>query len=163
MQTLVQSSLDFMRGVALQEPVQALDIDALLDSLIEDVRDMGHDILLSGHAHSPYPCRALALKRCLSNLIANAVRYGKAVQVIVEDGPQRLRIRVIDSGPGLPDELLEKVFEPFFRAEPSRNAQTGGTGLGLSIARNIARGHGGDLVLQHAPSHGLEAVLTLPR
>jgi signal transduction histidine kinase len=74
-----------------------------------------------------------------------------------------LRIRVCDEGPGIPEGELERVFEPFHRLEGSRSRDTGGTGLGLGIARNIARAHGGDIVLHNLPQSGLEAVLTLPR
>jgi len=103
------------------------------------------------------------LKRCFGNLLDNALRYGDGVSVTVENSPESLKITVGDHGPGLPEDMLDKVFEPFFRAEPSRNVKTGGTGLGLSIARNIARGHGGDLVLRNRKPLGLEAVVTLPR
>ena len=82
----------------------------------------------------------------------------------MQDGASELRLVISDSGPGLPEEALSKVFEPFYRLEPSRSPHTGGTGLGLSIARNIARGHGGELTLQNKPDKsGLRAVLTLPR
>lgn len=163
MQTLVQSSLDFMRGMALQEKTQLIDMDALLDSLTEDAQDMGQHVSVKGSSGLPYSGKPLALKRCLGNLLDNALRYGDDVSVVVENSPVLLTITVGDRGPGLPDKLLERAFEPFFRAEPSRNAKTGGTGLGLSIARNIARGHGGDLVLRNRKSSGLEAVVTLPR
>ena len=94
----------------------------------------------------------------------NAIRYGKQATIDVIDNQSELALVVIDSGPGLPEEALTKVFEPFYRLEPSRNPETGGTGLGLSIARNIARGHGGDLHLRNSPDgKGLQVLLTLPR
>ena len=93
----------------------------------------------------------------------NAIRYGGRATVKVEDAADRLTIRVLDDGPGIPEQELEQAFEPFFRAEASRSRETGGTGLGLGIARNIARAHGGDLVLRNRPEGGLEAILTLPR
>jgi signal transduction histidine kinase len=103
-----------------------------------------------------------ALKRCLTNLVANAVKYGTQATVRVEDGAE-LVLKVQDEGPGIPEPALEQVFEPFFRLESSRNADTGGTGLGLSIARDIAQAHGGSLVLRNRSPHGLEAILRLPR
>ena len=112
---------------------------------------------------TPYSGRPQALKRCLANLIDNAVKYGHAAHVIVEDRSERLVIRVTDRGPGIPVTALERVFEPFYRVEESRNRDTGGTGLGLSIARNIAEAHGGTLTLSNRPEGGLEAVLELPR
>jgi signal transduction histidine kinase len=81
----------------------------------------------------------------------------------VEDSAAALQISVRDEGPGIPESELERVFEPFQRLEASRSRDTGGTGLGLSIARNVARAHGGNLVLRNVPGGGLEAVLTLPR
>ena len=93
----------------------------------------------------------------------NAVKYGAGATIAVEDGAQALSICVRDAGPGLAEAELERVFEPFYRVEASRNRATGGSGLGLTIARNIARAHGGDVVLRNRASGGLVAELTLPR
>ncbi|MDH3413817.1 MAG: sensor histidine kinase, partial [Gammaproteobacteria bacterium] len=120
-------------------------------------------VLIQGSAASPYSGRPLALQRCLRNLVDNAAKYGKRATVSVTDGAERLQIVVADEGPGIPDDRLAQVFEPFVRLEPSRSRETGGVGLGLSIARDIARAHGGDLVLHNRAGGGLEAVLTLPR
>jgi signal transduction histidine kinase len=165
MQALVQGSLDFMRGMALREKTQRLDINALLESLRDDAEDMGQLVSIQGKAVAPYLGKPLALKRCLVNLVENAIRYGREASVDVRDGEAELQIVIADRGPGLPDDALEKVFEPFYRIEASRNPETGGTGLGLSIARNIARGHGGELRLENSTEEGkgLRAVLTLPR
>ncbi len=103
------------------------------------------------------------MKRCLSNLLSNAAKYGTNPTVAIEDGAGELVVRVLDDGPGIPAELLEQVFEPFFRLESSRNIDTGGVGLGLSIARDIAQAHGGSLTLRNRSPHGLEATLRLPR
>ena len=85
-------------------------------------------------------------------------------QIEIDDGPRELRIVLRDRGPGIPEDELERVFEPYYRVESSRNRASGGTGLGLSIARNIARWHGGDIRLQNAPcGQGLIAELVLPR
>ena len=164
MQHLVQGSLDFMRGMALKEKTRPVDIDALLESLRDDADDLGHAVSIQGHTFGPYPGKPLALKRCLGNLLDNAIRYGGEAAMEVRDGESALTLIVTDSGPGLPEEALSKVFEPFYRQEGSRNPGSGGTGLGLSIARNIARGHGGELWLENREGHkGLRAVLTLPR
>lgn len=164
MQKLVQGSLDFMRGMALQEKTRPLDINALLESLRDDAEEMGHSVIVHGQAHAPYPAKPLALKRCLGNLLDNAVRYGRQASIEVDDGESELVLTIRDEGPGLPEEALSEVFEPFYRLEGSRNPETGGTGLGLSIARNIARGHGGELVLENrVDRRGLQARLTLPR
>jgi signal transduction histidine kinase len=105
----------------------------------------------------------LALRRCLENLIDNAVKYGKQADVIVEDTEQQLVIRITDQGRGIPEQQLGEVFEPFQRLEGSRNRDTGGVGLGLSIARSIVRAHGGELTLHNRHKGGLEARLLLPR
>jgi signal transduction histidine kinase len=163
MEAMVQATLDFMRGTEYGEAVVPVDINALLDSLQEETSDAGGAVTLRGRANAPWPGRPLALKRCLTNLINNAVQYGREATVVVEDTPAHLRLVIRDAGPGIPEAELEKVFEPFYRLEGSRSRHTGGTGLGLSIARNIARAHGGELTLRNAPQGGLEAVLNLPR
>jgi signal transduction histidine kinase len=106
--------------------------------------------------------RPLDLRRCLSNLVANAVNYGGYAEVHVERSEREVVIRVKDGGPGIPESQLERVLEPFVRLESSRSRDTGGTGLGLTIARNIARGHGGSLSLRNIAEGGLEATLRLP-
>ena len=163
MESMVSATLDFMRGLDHQEPAQPLDVMALLESLQEDAREVGGEVRIEGNARAPYHGHPQTLKRCLGNLIDNAVTYGKAATISVEDSAGQLRICVRDEGPGIPEAELERVFEPFHRLEGSRNRGTGGTGLGLTISRNVARAHGGDLVLRNVPTGGLEAVLTLPR
>jgi signal transduction histidine kinase len=163
MESMVGATLDFMRGVENRQPRQPLDVMALLESLQEDAAELRGRVDIEGAALKPYHGLAQALKRCLRNLIDNAVQYGKSASIRVEDSAAMLRISVCDEGPGIPESDLEHVFEPFYRLEGSRSRDTGGTGLGLGIARNIARAHGGDIVLRNLPRGGLEAVLTLPR
>jgi signal transduction histidine kinase len=161
METMINATLDFMRGADRQEPLKTLDLAALLTSIQEDQRALGHQVKVSGHA-APYPARPVALKRCLVNLIENGIRYGGNVSVQLADTSNAVSIQVLDDGPGIPDDRLEQVFDPFVRLEESRNRDTGGTGLGLSIARDIAHAHGGDLTLSNRPEGGLIAHLTLP-
>lgn len=163
MESMVGAALDFMRGMETGEQAQPLDIMALLESLQADAQETGGDITIKGSASGPYVGRPQALKRCLRNLIDNAVKYGTSATILVEDSPDQLVIHIEDRGRGIPDEELERVFGPFYRVEGSRSRQTGGTGLGLSIARNIAQLHGGTLVLRNITGGGLEAMLTLPR
>lgn len=163
MQRMAQASLDFLRGGEDSEPIAPMDLNALLESLQEDAEDVGHAVSISGAASQPLRCRPLALKRCLTNLVDNALKYGQSAEIAVADTATRLRLIVRDRGPGIPAAELERVFEPFYRLEGSRSRDTGGTGLGLSIARNIARAHGGELSLRNHPQGGLEAVLELPR
>jgi len=163
MESMVATTLDFMRGVDNPEPVHPVDIMALLESLQADAVEMGQEVRLEGIAARPYPCKPAALKRCLGNLIDNAVKYGKSATVIVNDHDKQLQIHILDHGPGIPETELERVFEPFYRLESSRSRDTGGTGLGLGIARNIAQMHGGELTLRNRAGGGLEATLTLSR
>jgi two-component system osmolarity sensor histidine kinase EnvZ len=102
------------------------------------------------------------MKRCLGNLIGNALRYGKQVRVIAVWSQHVMTVTIDDDGPGIPAESREDVFRPFFRLDPSRNISTGGVGLGLSIALDIAHGHGGEIGLEDSPMGGLRVVLTLP-
>jgi signal transduction histidine kinase len=163
MESMVGSTLDFLRGLESGEAVKPVDIMALLESLQADLAETGGEVTIKGVAAAPYPGKPQALKRCLGNLLENAIKYGRRAHVVVEDEAARLRIRIQDEGPGLPADEVERVFEPFYRAEQSRSRETGGTGLGLTIARNVAENHGGTLQLNNRPGAGLEACLTLPR
>jgi len=163
MEAMVSRTLDFMRGVDSEEPIRPVDVDALVQSLQRDLEETGHAVTVEGCARAPYAGRPQALKRCLANLLDNAVKYGGAAHLTVEDGEERLQVRVSDRGPGIPAAALERVFAPFYRLEESRSRDTGGTGLGLSIARSIAESHGGTLILSNRAGGGLEALLDLPR
>ena len=163
MEAMVTQTLEFMRGLGRHEPRAAVDLDAMLAALRDDNRTMGRELLIEGHAHAPYVGAASLLKRCLANLIDNALAYGGSATVRIDDHDGQVALHVLDHGPGIAEAQLEQVFEPFFRLEASRSRATGGSGLGLGIARNIARAHGGDVVLHNRPQGGLEAVLTLPR
>jgi signal transduction histidine kinase len=163
MESMVSATLDFLRGMENSEPVRPVDIMALLESLQTDIQETGGTVAIDGQTSKPYPGRAQALKRGIGNLVENAVKYGQRAHVIVDDNDARLELRIKDEGPGIPPDELDKVFEPFYRVEASRNRDTGGTGLGLPIARGVAELHGGRLVLANRPGGGLEATLTLPR
>jgi signal transduction histidine kinase len=162
MESMVREALSLFRGLDDGEPAAPIDIDALLTQLRGEFTDMGAVVTLTGHALQPYVGKPQALKRCLTNLLANAVNFGTRADILVEDGAE-LVIRVRDSGPGIPEAELERVFEPFYRLESSRNRDSGGSGLGLSIARDIAQSHGGSLTVANLPAGGLEALLRLPR
>jgi signal transduction histidine kinase len=163
MESMVTQTLDFMRDASAAERVQPVDFMALLESLQSDYQDTGGTVEIEGRIAHPVNGRPLALRRCVTNLVDNAIRYGKRATLRAEEAAERVTIRVLDEGPGIPEGEFEHAFEPFFRGESSRSRATGGTGLGLGIARNIARAHGGDLELKNRPQGGLEAILTLPR
>lgn len=163
MQSMVAQALDYMRDASAREPTSAVDLGRMLEGLRSDFGEQGREVTISGRAAAPYQGRPLSLRRCLTNLVDNALRYGGRAEVAVEDSAEQVVLRILDEGPGIPPEQLERAFDPFFRGEASRSRETGGTGLGLGIARNIARAHGGDVVLRNRARGGLEATVTLPR
>jgi signal transduction histidine kinase len=163
MEAMVNQTLEFMRDSNAREGAQQVDIMTLLESLQSDYRETGNEVEIDGAVAQPLFGRPLALRRCLTNLLDNAIRYGRRATIRIEDSTDQLCLRILDEGPGIPEQELEQAFEPFFRGEASRNRETGGTGLGLGIARNIARAHGGELTLRNRAQGGLEAILSLPR
>ena len=163
MKSITEASLAFAREEAETEATRTLDMHALLESLCEDLSQLGWDVSFSGGEALPWRCRPDALRRALRNVIENAVRYGSRARVSTVLSPGALEILVDDDGPGISDADRERVFAPFVRLESSRNRETGGVGLGLAIARTILRNHGGDLVLTNLPEKGLRAAIHLPR
>lgn len=162
MESMVHGALALFRGLNDDEMLESVDVNLLLETVRGEFVEMGKDVTLEGRAAGPLQGKPQALKRCITNLVANAVKFGNQARILVRDGAQ-LEISVCDDGPGIPPDELEKVFEPFYRVESSRNRDTGGTGLGLSIARDLAQAHGGSLVLRNRTEGGLEARLTLRR
>lgn len=162
MDVMLTATLDHLRGVARAEPMAQLDIQDLLESLVDDERACGHDVRLCGRAAAPIAAQATALRRCVGNLVGNAVRYGGAAHITLIDTGDAVSIRVRDFGPGLPPAELDKVLQPFYRGPGApRHAQ--GMGLGLSIVQDIVQRHGGYLQLDNAPDGGLIALVSLPR
>jgi signal transduction histidine kinase len=162
MQSMTEATLAFAREDADAEPPRTVDLNALVESLCEDLAAMGRDVTFAGVERLPYPCRPTALRRAVANLVENAVRYGDRARVALAadtDGP---RIVVEDDGPGIPPERIEDVYKPFVRLETSRSRETGGSGLGLSIARSIVLAHGGELTLSNRREGGLRAEIRLP-
>jgi signal transduction histidine kinase len=162
MESMVKEALSLFRGLDDGELPGSVDVTALLVQIRDEFLGMGAQVTLSGQALAPFTGKQQALKRCITNLVANAIKFGGRADLVLADGAE-LIIRVRDAGPGIPAGELERVFEPFYRLESSRNRDSGGTGLGLSIARDIAQVHGGSLTLTNLPGGGLEATLRLPR
>jgi signal transduction histidine kinase len=162
MEALVWSALALFKGLDDDEKFEAVDVNALLDTFVAEYAELGQPVAVEGKAQDVLQAKPRALKRCLGNLVDNALKFGKQATLQVEDG-DALVIRVADDGPGIPEESLERVFEPFYRLDSSRSRDTGGTGLGLSIARDVAQAHGGSLTLRNRPEGGLIAELRLPR
>jgi len=162
MEHMVHGYLDFVRGEGTEPPIET-DIALLLDDVASAMRREGSQLSLTAPTECVLPVRPNALKRCLINLIGNARRHGTHVWLTAELVADGIDILVDDDGPGIPSEDRGRVFRAFVRLDPSRNPSTGGVGLGLTIARDVARGHGGDVRLEDSPQGGLRARLHLPR
>ncbi|RZN24546.1 HAMP domain-containing sensor histidine kinase [Bradyrhizobium sp. Leo121] len=160
-QTMTEATLAFAREDATAEATRTVDLSALVESLCDDLAELGYDVSFSEGTKISYSCRPDALRRACRNLVENAIRYGERARVSVERRADSIEIIVSDDGPGIPDNAKEQVFTPFFRMENSRNRETGGVGLGLSIARTIVRHHGGDITLINQQK-GLRAAISLP-
>jgi signal transduction histidine kinase len=164
---MVSATLAFGRDTADQEPAVPLDLAALLRTVLDDASDAWPDLqealVYEGLAHLTVHGRLMMLKRAFANLVGNAMKYGGAARVAMR-APEAGIVTIIveDDGPGVPPDQLERIFDPFYRVEGSRNRETGGTGLGLPIARNIFRAHGGDVVLANRAGGGARAVVTFP-
>ncbi len=161
MERMVEGYLAFARGEGTEQP-RSTDLSELLRDVVDQMKRDGGPIDLHLEQDLHVPLRREAMRRCLTNLISNAQRYGR--QVAVQAGQRNGTIEIIidDDGPGIPEERLGDVFRPFYRLDQSRNPDTGGTGMGLTFARDVVRGHGGDLTLAEAPGGGLRARLWLP-
>ena len=120
------------------------------------------DIFLACSPTLHFKVKRRAFKRCLTNLVNNACNHAEEVRIIVKMEDESMNIIISDNGPGIPEESMNQVFRPFFRLDQARNAETGGTGLGLSVARDVARGHGGDIYLSKGTQGGLEATVSVP-
>ncbi|MES2055190.1 MAG: ATP-binding protein [Pseudomonadota bacterium] len=162
METMVADALAFMAAEARHEPIETLDVSALLISLADDYGDMGENISYSGPERIDLPCRPIALKRAFSNLIGNGCKYGGRVRITLYAAPDAVIVDIHDAGAGIPPDQVERAFTPFERLETSRSRETGGSGLGLSISRDIVRGHGGDIEFVR-PENGFVVRVTLPR
>jgi len=165
MERMIEAYLAFARGEA-EEAAEPVDLAALIGRLAARFAREGRPVALEGPVEVPLvmPLRIGAIERCLSNLLTNALRHGTRVRVTLSPRAQVVEVMVEDDGPGIPTDQREMVFRAFTRLEKSRNPKTGGTGLGLTIARDVARGHGGDVVLEDSPAlGGLLVRLRLPR
>lgn len=155
--------LELARIGRASNPPERAALLALADSVVEEFEDMGEPVTLLDGPRVSAEVHVTWLKRALRNLISNAVRYGGGATVSVVDEPHRILLRVEDEGPGIPDDLIEGITEPFVRGEASRSRATGGAGLGLTLARAVAEERGGELVLANRKEGGLVAEIRLPK
>ncbi len=161
MERMVEGYLAFAAGEGA-EPPKPVVLSKLLTGVIDQMGPNGVAVDLRIDRDMTVTLRPAAMRRCLTNLLSNAGRYGEHIQVHTSLRGRHLEIAIDDDGPGIPPERRADVFKPFYRLDESRNPKTGGTGLGLTIARDVVRGHGGDLLLEDAPGGGLRARIRLP-
>ena len=162
MDEMIGTTLAFAHDEVRAEPRRRVDIAALLASIVDDMADAGLPVTMQPAAALIHDCQPGALKRAITNLLDNAVKYGKCARVALATTGKAIEITIDDDGPGIPETELPRVFQPFYRVEDSRNRDTGGTGLGLAIAQSIAQAHGGELSLANRPGGGLHACIKLP-
>jgi two-component system osmolarity sensor histidine kinase EnvZ len=172
MEHMVEGYLDFARGQDAEQSVKA-DLSVLVGDVVAAARRDGGAIEMQPSDQpngagrtgtNPFTAfvRPISLKRCLTNLLNNARRHADHISVSLKRNGDYLEIAIEDDGPGIPEEQRGEVFLPFRRLDESRNLDTGGTGLGLTVARDVARSHGGDIILSQAPAGGLRALVRLP-
>ncbi|MFT8614117.1 MAG: ATP-binding protein, partial [Gluconobacter oxydans] len=164
MQAMIDGALSFFRNDASREDSIMFDLPGLLQTIANDYCDQGFAVEYHGPAKAGYVGQLYAMKRVLSNLVENAIKYATPPTITLEtqaDGSYMIFIR--DNGPGIPENSLSEVFEPYFRLDKSRNRQTGGVGLGLTSAQTIVRSNGGDIAMVNRPEGGLEVRIHLPK
>lgn len=162
MNRMLEGYLAFVRGEAA-ESAAPTDIRALLEGFRVDAERTGHFATLTVDGDPVVSVRPQAFRRLLGNLVANAARYGDRIEIHAVHDERYLTVIVDDDGPGIPEDMREEVFKPFLRLDAARNQDDqAGTGLGLAIARDVARGHGGDITLEESPLGGLRARVKVP-
>jgi two-component system OmpR family sensor kinase len=162
MEAMIAATLVFVRDAAGDPQRTRLELSSLLESVVDDLAETGADVTVGQTEKVVIDADSLALRRLLTNLLENAVKYGVRARTRLSVANGLAEIDVDDDGPGVPIPELNRVFDPFYRREPSRSRQTGGIGLGLSVARSIARAHGGDVTLLNRAQGGLTARVVLP-
>ena len=162
MNEMIGSTLAFARDEVRAEPRRRVDVAALLTSVVDDMADAGLPVTMQAAAPLIHDCQPGALKRAITNLLDNAVKYGKRAQAAIATVGTTIEVTIDDDGPGIPEAELPRVFQPFYRIEDSRSRDTGGIGLGLAIAQSIVQAHGGELILANRPGGGLRACIKLP-
>lgn len=163
MESMISGVLAFARDDAAKESPELVDISALVASICHDMADAGLPVEFEQGPRLIYSCRRSSMVRAITNLIDNAIKYGRRARVRLEPTGEAIRITIDDDGPGIPGDLMEKAFRPFVRLDPSRGGDRRGTGLGLSIARSMILANGGRLTLENRREGGLRATIRLPR
>jgi signal transduction histidine kinase len=163
MQQMIEATLAFARGVSTDEPAEPVDVVAVVTELAAELSETGAPLRVAPSAAQIVPLRRMPVRRAFRNLLENAQRYGGGAEIRIGSDASEVRVVIEDSGPGIPEADLERVFEPFVRLETSRSLETGGTGLGLPIALAILQAHGASIALANRPEGGLRATVTFAR
>jgi two-component system, OmpR family, sensor kinase len=162
MRSMISAALDFIRDRSLAAQRERLDFRLLVESVVDDQVDIGRDVTLQSGDAITLTGDPIALRRMVVNLVDNALKYGQRARLRLRTMRGECILEIDDDGPGIPEPLLQQVFEPFYRAEHSRNRDTGGIGLGLATVRAVALDHGGSVTLRNRPESGLRATVSLP-
>jgi two-component system osmolarity sensor histidine kinase EnvZ len=161
MERMIEGYLAFARGQDGEAAVET-DLAGFLADIVGAMRRQGANVSLKAAEGIRLAIRPDALRRCVANLIDNATRYARTVEVGLDRQGNSVEIVIDDDGPGIPPDQREAVFRPFLRLDAARDPNAAGVGLGLTIARDVMRSHGGDIELGTAPKGGLRALLRLP-
>lgn len=162
MNTMISATMQFAKDEAQSGPRRRIDLSALLASVVADLSDNGLPVEMTPSAPVIYECHPDIIKRVLTNLIENGVKYGRSVRASIATAASSVDILIDDDGPGIDPAELERVFQPFYRIEGSRARETGGIGLGLAIARSAVEAHNGSLTLHNRQDGGLRARISMP-
>ena len=162
MKSMISAALDFIRDRSLGVHRELLDFRLLVESVADDMADVGHEVTLQDGSAITMHGDPLALRRAVVNLVENGLKYGERVRMRMRTTGAECVLEIDDDGPGIADAMQSQVFEPFFRLEASRNRDTGGIGLGLATVRAIVLDHGGSIALRNRKDGGLRVALTLP-
>ena len=162
MKAMIAAALELLRDQSRSGQRGPLDLRSLVEGVVEGLADTGHEVALEPGASATVNGDPVALRRMVTNLVDNALKYGRRAQLRLLVAGSECRLEVDDDGPGIDPAQKERLFMPFFRGEASRNRGTGGIGLGLSVVQDIAVGHGGQVLLENRPGGGLRATVVLP-
>ena len=163
MQLMINEVLAFSREDAKTEDKSTIDLVSFLSVICDEYSDLGFEVEFAALSNRlPIMGRPLSLKRAFTNLINNAKRYGNKVNVVIKKWGNDIVITITDDGPGIPESDIQHVFQPFYRAEKSRNRDTGGVGLGLAVTHDVVKVHGGIIELSNIKPHGLQVTISFP-
>ena len=162
MEAMISATLAFVQDATRPRERKRLEMSSLVETVLDDAAETGADASIDRADRVVVDGDPVALKRLVVNLVDNALKFGSQARGRVFIDGDMAVVEVDDNGPGLPEDQIERAFEPFHRLESSRSRDTGGIGLGLAVVRAIARGHGGDVLLQNRVGGGLRARVTLP-